>query len=767
MITDVPGLRYLAKRPDFTRLAASIKVQIIARSLDQGDPFDLLQNAHNLTIQRANSDGAAIIFLGPDFVMADGTLRRLLELRKKGYRAVHVLTPRLVAQSASTALKAHTGKRTDGAIQLSPRELVRIGLEHIHPIEKNYFWTAGTTNFPIHVYHKVNSKGFLANCFYLHPIMVRPRIRGVLPMGTIDADFTDLSCPRLTDSYVVTDTDEIACFELTRQEVEDTNSKVRPPFARNAWNLGRWARINANPCFDSNLHHWMVQQLIYVHAEDIAQNWDEPARLAINFTRRLRWCTLVNFGLRSVIRARRFFDDTNMTNPPAWKRVNKPGRRNWCRRLSYKLRRRLMGTQKIDFASYQPGKGWGPPLLTPAGLSFGRWLGDEGRGRLMLPHPRSSTIMLSTTIEASRISRLTLLKAKVNGKITLEQTVSLTGGRYIHTCTAIIEPHSEHRQLQVDYLIEGQNPGPDFALGKLRLDSGKFNATLIRRNIKFALWIRGYQHVSHRPLAVGSRFCENGEFEESFDLPWGNFNQGRFLLVQLDGQSVDLERALVLSVNGQGALDQRVLFYKGSLYLTAFCPLGLLQCRDETVTIKLRGTLRPSQRPKLSVKILARRERRGLRSRVSEQLSRRAPSLWMTLSLAHFSGHSMQDQALAYQTWDGKERFTVKLKMNNSIDYWVKLFHKGNDVSNLSVAINDQILTPVNTRLIAGRWVSTWSVSCELIKSMNVQRITLQVQKGEGQGSKLEALFFRPKLTLASVRYLWEEYKKGRFRLES
>lgn len=761
MITDVPGLRYLAKRPDFTRLATSIKVQIIARSLDQGDPFDLLQNAHNLTIQRANRDGATIIFLGPDFVMADGSLHRLLELRKKGYRAVHVLTPRLVAQSASTALKAHTGKRTGGVIKLSPRELVRLGLEHIHPIEQDYFWTAGTTSFPIHVYHKVNSKGFLANCFYLHPIMVRPRIRGVLPMGTIDADFTDRSCPRLTDSYVVTDTDEIACFELTRQEVEDTNSKVRPPFARNVWNLGRWASVNANPCFESNLHHWMVQQLIYVHAEDLDHNWQEPARLATRFVRRLRWCTLANFGLRSAIHARRFIADTKCTDSPISERVKKPGRRIWRRRLWHWLRWNLLGTLKIGIANCQIGKGWGPSLLGRDGLSLGRWLGDEGKGRLMLPYPRSNTIMLSTTIEASRISRLTLLRVQVNGKMAHGQTVNHKSGRYIHSCSAILERHSNDRQLQVDYLVEQRNLDEDFALGELRLYCGLLkNMILVKRNISLALRLRGYHPVPHKYKLMTSHLCEDGELEVSFDLPWGNTNQGRFLLFQLNEESVDPERPPVLSVSGQKALDQRVVLYEGVFYLTAYCPLSLFKRLDGKVTMKLRGPLQRSTSHILHTNLLARRETRGVRSRVTELLSRRAPSFWGTFSLNPCHKKSMQDQVLVYQDRVDEERFTMELKMNASIDYWVKLFYQGGDASGFSAAINDQTLSRVDNRLIAGRWVSTWSVPSQLLNGMNMQRFTLRIPKIRGQDVKLESLFYRPKFNLSQARYLWKKNKK-------
>lgn len=763
LITDVPGLRYLAKRPDFIRLTGLIKVQIIARSLDQGDPFDLLQDAHNLTIRRANRDGATIIFLGPDFVMADGTLRRLLELRRMGYRAVHVLTPRLTAQSATAALIAHKGNRSQGAIQLSPRELVRLGLEHIHPIEKAYFWTAGTTSFPIHVYREVGAKGFLANCFYLHPIMVRPRIRGVLPMGTIDADFTDRCCPRLTDSYVVTDTDEIACFELTRHEVEDTNSKERPPFARNVWNLGRWASVNANPCFDSHLHHWMVQQLIYVHAEDLDQNWQESARLATRFARRLRWCTLVHYGLRSAMRARRFIPDTRLFDPPNSTRVKEPDRQSWRRSLWHWLRWRWLGLLTKDIADCHLNEGWGPPLLSPSGLSFGRWLGNDGRGRLMLPFPRSSTITLFTTIEASRTSRLALLSVKVNGRMAHDQTVSRRSGRYIHSCTARIGHDFSGRQLQVDYLVKQRNPGAAFALGEVRLYCGIMqNAIRVRRNISLALRLRGFHPVSRKHQAVVSHLRVNGELEASFNLPWGNTNQGRFLLIRLYDQSMDPERPPVLTVNGQQALDQRILLYRDSFYLTAFCPLSLLQRRDGPVTMKLRGPLQQSPpRWMLLTGVLTRRETRGMRSWLTELLSRRVPSFWGTSCLNHPSNESMQDQELVCQDRAGEERFTVELKMNDSIDYWVKLFYQGDDASGLSVAINDQTLSPVDTRFIAGRWVSVWSVSRRLVKPMNMQRITIRVPKGMGQDLKLERLVYRPKLTSDLAHHLWKEYKKG------
>ena len=125
--TTVEGEAYLRRQEIFQRLTELIDTKIIAvDKFNSEDKFSPLINFHNQAIREADVENAALIFLSPDFIIADGTLLKLIELWQAGHRAVLVLTLRLVKETFREELQKKYYRNQDHVLQIAPRDLVRL-----------------------------------------------------------------------------------------------------------------------------------------------------------------------------------------------------------------------------------------------------------------------------------------------------------------------------------------------------------------------------------------------------------------------------------------------------------------------------------------------------------------------------------------------------------------------------------------------------------------------------------------------------------------
>lgn len=302
--TTEEGELCISNHAAFLKLKALVKTRIITIDPDnlsgEYGKFSPLIQLHNRAIEEADRDNAALILLLPDFFMTDGTLSRLLVIAGKGYRTILTLTLRLVKETAIPEFISRFYSPDDHTLTASPRESVKVALKHLHPIERSYYWDSNLSSFPIHVYWPMGDEGLIAHCYYLMPIMVNPRIRGLKPQLTVDVDYVDLVCPRHSENYVVRDSDELVCFEFTGQAVTDANAKTREPFRPTPWNLAKWAVVNANPVYSSLLHHWYFQQPIRIHTADLSAKWNKAERESSKIASQVRWFTFLKRSHRGI-----------------------------------------------------------------------------------------------------------------------------------------------------------------------------------------------------------------------------------------------------------------------------------------------------------------------------------------------------------------------------------------------------------------------------------------------------------------------------------
>ncbi|MBI4665243.1 MAG: hypothetical protein HY751_02405 [Nitrospinae bacterium] len=270
--TTTADAERIVSHASFKSLVAQAPVDVVAvdhlfstGGVTKSNPLMGMTWLHRMAVAEAASENAALVFLTPDMVWSDGFFNRLYELARMGKRAVMTTGFRTVKETFAPALRSAFG--AGGVISAAPRQLVKLALEHAHPLMDTYF--ADSPNFseaPVNLYFRVGQEGFVAHCLHLFPAMVWPRNLGALPVGAIDTDFLTAAVPDPADYHIVGDSDEMATFEVSGR------GKEQGPIMPNRFSLSSFARFIARR--GDRIHHHFLRQPIRIHHADMSNEWE-------------------------------------------------------------------------------------------------------------------------------------------------------------------------------------------------------------------------------------------------------------------------------------------------------------------------------------------------------------------------------------------------------------------------------------------------------------------------------------------------------------
>jgi hypothetical protein len=290
-----------------------ITEEIIERYQTQGDCF-------RRGVAMAEEAGAAILFLKPDLVFAEGSFATLKRLAESGHDVVFVPGIRTLKQDVADTLRRHYQK--DDIIRVAPRDLMRVALSHLHPLAYSSFWDEGQGGLvPANLFWRVGTEGVAARCFHLHPLLVYPQCKNAIFFGTEDDDYPSAACPDATHDYVVTDSDELLVIELS-DPGHLIPTKLRKGSVADA---ALWAERYANP-----RHRRLFDLSLRMHAGIRNQEaWNRAEKSAEQ--------------VANVIKAR--------LRRPAWRLLLSPDWSFVYRMLRRELERRLAAANNFDGAS--------------------------------------------------------------------------------------------------------------------------------------------------------------------------------------------------------------------------------------------------------------------------------------------------------------------------------------------------------------------------------------------------------------------------------
>ena len=244
---------------------------------------------HRRAVGDAREAGDGLIFLCPDHFVSEGAFAALVRGHAAGMRAVVCPGIRVDRDAFLDALGIRAGTEP-----VAPRDLVAAGVNHLHPsAQVQCVDNATSARQPIGVFWKVPGEGLLARCFRLHPLMVDPVRRDTPLEDTIDGHFVRRSCPIRSQVHVVTDSDELVLFEMSRPDASTTAAGAR---AGLAWR----AAVTMGRCDSHQQSYWM--EPIRLHLRDLGDAWIGIETRSSRFARRV----LALHAARSVLTGRSF-----------------------------------------------------------------------------------------------------------------------------------------------------------------------------------------------------------------------------------------------------------------------------------------------------------------------------------------------------------------------------------------------------------------------------------------------------------------------------
>jgi hypothetical protein len=267
LFTKPSDLRILEASPVFGLLRRTIEVEIdlIDEQFDIA-PHLMMSQCHREGLRRAYELGAGTVFVPPDCVWADNSMVNLERIAAGKATTVHMTGLRLSLEEAAPRLISEWRAPDECLLRIPPRDLVRLGLQHLHPITKDLFFTGQSEKLmPANLLWMVENEGILAHCFHLHPLLVEPNERNTTFKTTIDDDLALMADPAGTRDYVVQDSDEILAFELSARShaVQATYDKG------SVESVAAWAEAGAN-----SRHRTLVGNPIRIHSTDVAaERW--------------------------------------------------------------------------------------------------------------------------------------------------------------------------------------------------------------------------------------------------------------------------------------------------------------------------------------------------------------------------------------------------------------------------------------------------------------------------------------------------------------
>ena len=257
--------------PTYNRLADLMPVEfkLIDEDVDlkrlADTKYQTMNAMHRHFIQEAQAQNCALFFLQPDVIVGDGSFKNLLSIVETGKRAIMVSGPRLTKETVMPwILKNYT---QDDILQpMSCRDVVKIAMQHLHTDTESLFWgNAPSSIEPYYLLWKVDAGNMLLRAFHLHPIIINPRRRDVVPEVTLDVDYVQKACPDFNDIYVVEDTDEFVFFSMTNLYEREEFLK---PGKTGLYDIVRYARTSTNAFHQSHLQH-----KIHYHSDDLSNDW--------------------------------------------------------------------------------------------------------------------------------------------------------------------------------------------------------------------------------------------------------------------------------------------------------------------------------------------------------------------------------------------------------------------------------------------------------------------------------------------------------------
>jgi len=236
----------------------------------QPDKYKQLEQALLVGVNKVVGKGYCL-FVHPDSVYSNGTMRRLYQLAERGKKAVISIGPPVADEKTFKYMDDRGLSRFDEAVDIPPRQMVKILENNFHTDMIDHFWE--NDNFPedpfVTIWKAPGGRGYLFRYISLHPILVDLRdIKRIVEFGNVDHGFVHTHGFLWRDIHIETDSDNYIVIALKPEEDRgtDLNAGVNPDKAAA---IGRMVTRSSNWSFN----RFNFLNGVWAHTTGISKEW--------------------------------------------------------------------------------------------------------------------------------------------------------------------------------------------------------------------------------------------------------------------------------------------------------------------------------------------------------------------------------------------------------------------------------------------------------------------------------------------------------------
>jgi hypothetical protein len=262
---------------------------------------------HKLAAQMAFRDKVYAVFLTPDLMVSDGTVRALQRHARAGYKVVLTAALRFGEEPLFESLKAmgviadeHERSASGSPLAITGRQMVAAGLGSFHSETQRYEWDASYfSNFPVACWWRVpGENGIVLHSLSWAPFlcdygMVEEHDTSALDTWTMDGDYVFCNFGNSeTAYYVVRDSDEMMLVSWAPLSDRPQSLGLNPlkalPIIGDVLKGGTLRATVLSGVFDS-LKHRIFFEPVRWHSQELTARWNETEDKAAQVLQRYLW----------------------------------------------------------------------------------------------------------------------------------------------------------------------------------------------------------------------------------------------------------------------------------------------------------------------------------------------------------------------------------------------------------------------------------------------------------------------------------------------
>lgn len=213
----------------------------------------VMSQGHKIATTYAFNHKAYGMYVTPDVIISDGSVKLLQTFAEQGWKVVLVAAFRFQYETIVRVLEAEGYLQPNRALSISPRELMRIALPNLHSETRRYEFEAPYyADQPVSPYWCVpGSSDIIMHSFQWAPLLVDyagalAHDTATFEKWTMDGDYIWRNFPDSEHVHVVTDSDDIAYVSLTKEEDLHFDLAAQPhPFPHEVFHHFKIHRIRS------------------------------------------------------------------------------------------------------------------------------------------------------------------------------------------------------------------------------------------------------------------------------------------------------------------------------------------------------------------------------------------------------------------------------------------------------------------------------------------------------------------------------------------